>query len=425
MQNKELSGRLLVLRQPLVNRSVPALTEIDENTLLCQRCQMSIAKKIYYLGSNTFYCPHCLFLGRLTNKDYLWAVPEINAFPKQSAPLVWQGKLTTQQQIVAQKLCLAEQNNQDYLVWAVTGSGKTEMLFLVLEQAIKKQKRIALVAPRVDVCTELYPRLQQAFAQVSIQLLHGQGAHDYHYTQLLVCTVHQLLKFRQAFDVLILDECDSYPYANNVLLHRAVEQAVKSTHTIIYLSATPSSEYQQLIHKNKLAYSILNRRFHGKDLPVPHFYLCSKKNKHQLPVKLVSRLQNLVTTKQRFLLFVDRILQAEQISQFLQKKLPQLEQTFVHSKDPKRQQKVAAFRKGQRQALVTTTVLERGVTFKNIDVIVWQADSQRFDSQSLIQIAGRAGRSSEFSDNKVSFYATTYNKAIDQAIKTIKKLNHA
>lgn len=100
----------------------------------------------------------------------------------------------------------------EHLVWAVTGSGKTEMLFPMLQKAVLHRDRIALAAPTIDVCTELYPRTQAAFPAVSCGLLYGSGQLKYQYTQILVCTVHQLLKFRRTFDVLVLDECDSFPY---------------------------------------------------------------------------------------------------------------------------------------------------------------------------------------------------------------------
>ena len=104
--------------------------------------------------------------------------------------------------------------------------------------------------------------------------------------------------------------------------------------------------------------------------------------------------------------------------------LPTLSQNFVHAKDPQRVTKVAAFRRGHWQALITTTVLERGEYILIIDVIVWQADNERFNMQTLVQIAGCAGRSAQYSNNQVTFYGRKYTRAIQQAITTIIELNH-
>lgn len=381
-------------------------------------------QSVYTIYPGLFYCPACLGLGRLTNQDYLLAYPEQNNFSIQPSPLTWTGTLTHKQQQISQKLCQVHQQKQEHLVWVVTGSSKTEMLFAMIAQAVVQGERIALVAPRVDVCNELYPRIKAAFKAVSICLLHVQGAEIYHYTQILICTVHQLLKFRQAFDLLVLDECDSYPYVNNLMLHQAVLQALKLRHTLIYVSATPSWEYQQRIAHQQLNYSLLNRRFHGQDLPEPQFRLIYTQHVGKINRQLRRCLNNLAQIQQRFLLFVSIIREAELLSQLIKKQLPQLKQTFVHTNAPLRGSKIQAFREGKWQALVTTTVLERGVTFFDIDVIVWQADLPRFNTQTLIQIASRAGRSAQHSDNQVIFFAEKYTQAINQAISQIRKLNH-
>ena len=42
--------------------------------------------------------------------------------------------------------------------------------------------------------------------------------------------------------------------------------------------------------------------------------------------------------------------------------------------------------------LRSTSVLERGVTIKNLQVIVFNAEHELYDEKSLIQISGRVGR---------------------------------
>ncbi len=56
---------------------------------------------------------------------------------------------------------------------------------------------MCLASPRIDVCLELYKRLQDDFA-CDISLLHGESE-PYFRTPLVVATTHQLLKFYQAF----------------------------------------------------------------------------------------------------------------------------------------------------------------------------------------------------------------------------------
>ena len=79
--------------------------------------------------------------------------------------------------------------------------------------------------------------------------MHGRSEETYRYTQLVVCTTHQLLKFKEAFDVLIIDEVDAFPYVNNKELLFATKQAIKKTGTLIYLTATPSNELAKKIKR--------------------------------------------------------------------------------------------------------------------------------------------------------------------------------
>jgi len=95
----------------------------------------------------------------------------------------------------------------------------------------------------------------------------------------------------------------------------------------------------------------------------------------------------------------------------------------VHSTDPERLAKVQAMRDGQVQYLVTTTILERGVTFPGIDVIVLGADDPIFSTAALVQIAGRVGRSRERPTGAVRFVCSSYARPVKRAIRQIKLVN--
>ncbi|MFK4997169.1 hypothetical protein ACI2OX_04930 [Bacillus sp. N9] len=49
-------------------------------------------------------------------------------------------------------------------------------------------------------------------------------------------------------------------------------------------------------------------------------------------------------------------------------------------------------------------MLERGVTFPNIDVAVIGAEDDIFTEAALVQISGRVGRSSEFPNGTITFF---------------------
>ena len=81
--------------------------------------------------------------------------------------------------------------------------------------------------------------------------------------QLVVLTTHQLFRYKNYFDLLILDEADAFPYYKDELLNNFLKSSVKGP--IVYLSATIKDDYKK--ECKNIVY--VNRRFHNYDLPVP------------------------------------------------------------------------------------------------------------------------------------------------------------
>src|SRR5699024_269170 len=95
-----------------------------------------------------------------------------------------------------------------------------------------------------------------------------------------------------------------------------------------------------------------------------------------------------------------------------------------HAEDNDREEKVIAFRQKKLQALLTTTILERGVTFPAIDVVVIDAGHRVFDDAALVQIAGRAGRSLEDPTGEVLFLHQGKSNSMVKAKTEIIQMNN-
>lgn len=63
----------------------------------------------------------------------------------------------------------------------------------------------------------------------------------------------------------------------------------------------------------------------------------------------------------------------------------------VHAEDSMRKEKVASFRKGDIPLLVTTTILERGVTVKNLQVAVLGAEEEIFQRVRSYKLQAERG----------------------------------
>ena len=84
---------------------------------------------------------------------------------------------------------------------------------------------------------------------------------------------------------------------------------------------------------------------------------------------------------------------------------------------------IREFKKGRYSYLVTTAILERGVTISNLQVIVYGADDEIYDSAALIQISGRVGRRKNAPTGLVIFLADRKTKAMNTAIEEISYCN--
>ena len=78
---------------------------------------------------------------------------------------------------------------------------------------------------------------------------------------------------------------------------------------------------------------------------------------------------------------------------------------YVYAEDSRRKEKVEAFRKKEVDIIVTTTILERGVTVPFSDVMVLGSEVDLFDASALIQISGRAGRHEKDTEASVYFFS--------------------
>ena len=409
LEERQLAKQLLSMRK-------------EKEQLVCQRCGSKVEEE-WHLPVGAFYCRECLIMKRVRNDEPLYYFPQED-FPRQDV-LKWSGQLTPFQERVSIGLLQAVDKKEPSLVHAVTGAGKTEMIYQVVAKVINRGGAVCLASPRIDVCLELYKRLQSDFT-CKISLLHGESE-PYFRTPLVVATTHQLLKFYQAFDLLIVDEVDAFPYVDNPLLYHAVNNCVKESGLKIFLTATSTDELDKKVKQGELKRLSLPRRFHGNPLVIPKPVWLSDFDKHLQKNRLVPKLRRYIE-KQRetaypLLIFASEIEKGERLKEILQRDFPNEKIGFVSSATEDRLQQVQAFRDRELTILISTTILERGVTFPCVDVFVVEANHQLFTKSSLIQIGGRVGRSMDRPTGQLIFFHDGINRSIKKAIKEVKEMN--
>src|SRR5699024_10332572 len=95
----------------------------------------------------------------------------------------------------------------------------------------------------------------------------------------------------------------------------------------------------------------------------------------------------------------------------------------VHSQDENRRDKVQAMRNREIDLLLTTMILERGVTFPNIAVAVIGAEDATFTESALVQISGRVGRNKNYPTGPLTFFHYRRTKAMVDALNHITGMN--
>lgn len=389
---------------------------------VCFRCSNSDQSLFYtyyskYDNVDMTYCLNCIALGRSDSLNPLYGFQTLRKAENINYHLDF--KLNDIQASASNRLVEAIKNNHNLMLYAVTGAGKTEITFEGIKYARSQGLNVAFVSPRIDVVKEVYLRLADAFKGVRIDLLYS-GVKTVFSNMFTVCTVHQLYNYIAHYDLIIIDEVDAFPLPEEPLLMKTILRAATKNASIILMTATPTKEMIKISGKENIV--TIARRYHGKDLAIPQVvYQNASKliKKKKVPPKLTELIDKIIADERKVLIFFPNIALMHEAAELMKVKYKRLES--VYSGDTGRYDKVQMMRDNALDILLTTTILERGVTFPYLDVIVVNAD--RFDSAGLIQICGRVGRKPMDPTGNI-WLMTEYNTlAITRTIHTIKQFN--
>lgn len=372
----------------------------------CPRCHNQNNAYLYqYHGE--YYCRKCITFSRVNIHDNRMTQRVNYGFKNIKYHLDFE--LSSRQLEISHQLLQNYQNGKNSYVWAVCGSGKTEIVFEVIQYALNIGHRVCFCIPRKELVKELYQRICSCFQDIDIGLLYG-GCEEKKDAQFIVCTMHQLYKFENdiGFDLMISDEVDAFPFYNHDVLQEIFQRCCLGC--FIQLSATFTKKD---IRSGELL--IMNKRYHGVNLPVPRQILCPKWMQKWIVLLMVLK------KRKRWIIYVPTIQHVEEMVRFLKKFSPNVQ--GVSSKSKHVQECIEQLKIYPQYILVSTTLLERGITIENVHVIVFHCEHKIFDERTLIQIAGRVGRKPNFPTGDIYFLTANQSKEILKCIRTIQKLN--
>jgi competence protein ComFA len=172
------------------------------------------------------------------------------------------------------------------------------------------------------------------------------------------------------------------------------------------MSATYSKDFEKTM--KEINTFLIPSRYHTKPLVIPEFIRI--KNSLSLMKKLKFYLDNNQIDNKQTLIFVPTI----EIGLNLNKIMVELnyKSNSISSKTRYKHEVINQFKNKEINFLVTTTILERGVTFSDIDVFVLYADHRVFNKETLIQVSGRVGRDKLHPTGLLIFFSEYLTKAM-------------
>jgi Superfamily II DNA/RNA helicase required for DNA uptake (late competence protein) len=367
----------------------------------CLRC-LNSDTDYFYTRDSIVYCRKCIAYGRMietleTQETFIY---------ENKVMYHLEYSLTKQQKEISRTLLERYQQKKNTKLKAVCGAGKTEILYDVLTYALNQGERVCLTIPRRELVKELAQRITSQFQNLNYSVVYGGQVNDLD-GQLVICTCHQLFRYPQAFALLILDEEDAFPFKNNEVLQNIVAQSCNGQY--IYMSATLDSSEANIS---------LHTRYHGHRLPVPKCCISG----HWLSILcMIKKLYRYKKQNKPVLIYVPAIKNTYEIHKLLS--YLKIRCNIAHSKCTDMQESILQLKQRQLDCIITTTILERGITIENIQVIILGGQHRIYDSQTLLQICGRVGRKINYPTGDITIYTVYKTKAIRECIRTLKEDN--
>ena len=373
----------------------------------CKRCG-NIDQTYFYKGHKGIYCRKCVSFKRILleeePKDIKYEISENVSEYNFEYPL-------TPFQKEASNKCLKYLKEGDVLLKAVCGAGKTEIVVDSISYYLNKKLKVCYAIPRREVVIELSKRFEKIFPKAKVVALYG-GHHDEIVGDLIVCTVHQLFRYYKTFDLLILDEVDAYPLANNNELLNIALNSNKGH--IIFSTATVNSFLKNVLNKRKYKVVDLYVRPSLKPLIIPKVFISFE------PILFIYLFALMKKSDKQHIIFVSN----KKLCYLLYRVYKLFFScTYVYAELEDRNKNINDFKNKKYQFIFSTTVLERGITIKNINVIIINLNKNVFDEGSLIQMLGRVGRNYHNPYGEAYILSKYRDVEIKKAISYLREAN--
>ncbi len=348
--------------------------------------------------------------------------------------------LTTAQTRVVEEISTDLQKTKPMLrlIQGDVGSGKTIVAALAALQAIARGYQVAFMAP-TDLLSEQHTyNLTHWFKPLNIKVCRLSGkmktserkttlaALEDNSCQLIIGT-HALFQEEVSFanlGLVIIDEQHRFGVEQRLLLQQKGQKNQQTPHQLL-MTATPIPRTLSMSHFAHLDISVIDELPPGRS---PVITAILNQDKREL---IIERLRAALAEGKQAYWVCTLIEETEKLqcmaamdtAQTLQEQLTEARVGLVHGrmKAIEKEATMAAFKSGEINLLVATTVIEVGVDVPNSSLMIIE-NSERLGLSQLHQLRGRVGRGTTQS-HCLLIYQSPLSQMSAERLKTMRSTN--
>ena len=269
-------------------------------------------------------------LKALEKKEYIEIIEEKverNPFLNKDIKPTKKLKLTEEQQNAFNKIdeTINNNENKEFLLYGVTGSGKTEIYLQLIEKIIQKNKTAIVLVPEISLTPQMVERFIARFGQEKIAVLHSKLSIGERYDQwnkikngeckIVIGARSAIFAPIQSLGLIIIDEehDSSYKSETNPRYNAkelAGYMAKKNNIPLVLGSATPDISTYYKAENNKIEMLKLTKRANESNLPKVEVIDLREElangNRSILSRKLYQEIEENLKDKKQTILFLNR-----------------------------------------------------------------------------------------------------------------------
>ena len=223
------------------------------------------------------------------------------------------------------KASIRGEKHEIFLLFGVTGSGKTEIYLQSMQECLDKGRRGIILVPEISLTPQLISRFVNRFGRDSIAVLHSgltEKQKAVQYERIRSGQVQFVVGVRSAifapFDnigLIVMDEEHESSYKSDMspkydCMEVAVKRAMQHNAAVVLGSATPSVSDYYRAGKGIFRKLVLNNRYNNNPLPLVETVDMRKEikagNRSLFSSKLIERMNECFDNKEQVILFLNR-----------------------------------------------------------------------------------------------------------------------